>query len=232
VLLAAPAAAHAQPAPIESPSTAAPAPSGAFDEPVWRHALIALPLAAVLGAALAFRPARRGTPRRDPAVIQTQIVLAVVGALVMTVVGASLARAFGIAGAASLVRYRAKITDPKDAAVMLTALAVGLAAGVGTYALAAIATVFILVVLWIIESIEPAVNIFELKATGDRVQDLRTGIESILRGHDLRFELRTSSATEVAYEVRLPAETRTDRISRAITALREQDPPAINWDKQ
>jgi hypothetical protein len=33
----------------------------------------------VLGAALAFRPVRRGTPAHSPAVIQTQIVLAIIG---------------------------------------------------------------------------------------------------------------------------------------------------------
>src|SRR5262245_30356387 len=71
-------------------------------------AVISLPVAAVLGAVLAFRPRRRGTPARTPMVIHTQILLALVGAIVMLVVGSSLARAFGIVGAASLVRYRAK----------------------------------------------------------------------------------------------------------------------------
>jgi len=51
------------------------------------RAAIALPIAAVLGAALAFRPVRRGTPRRTPHVIQTQIILAVIGALVILIVG-------------------------------------------------------------------------------------------------------------------------------------------------
>ena len=64
---------------------------------------------------LALRPRRNGTPERQPAVVQTQIILAVVGALIMLVVGASLARAFGIVGAANLIRYRSKIDDPKDA---------------------------------------------------------------------------------------------------------------------
>ena len=59
-------------------------------------ALIRLPIAAILSAILAFRPRRRGTPKRQAPVIQTQIVLALVGAMVMLVVGASLARAFGI----------------------------------------------------------------------------------------------------------------------------------------
>ncbi|PYR62264.1 MAG: hypothetical protein DMF85_00240, partial [Acidobacteria bacterium] len=72
------------------------------------EALIRLPLAALLGVALALRPRRRGTPPRQPAVVQTQIILAIVGALVMMVVGTNLARAFGVVGAAGLVRYRAK----------------------------------------------------------------------------------------------------------------------------
>ncbi|MGE5813257.1 MAG: hypothetical protein ACM36C_02110, partial [Acidobacteriota bacterium] len=63
------------------------------------RALVALPIATLLGAALAFRPRRRGTPPRDPAVIQTQIILAIVGAVVMLVVGASVARAFAVVGA-------------------------------------------------------------------------------------------------------------------------------------
>src|SRR5829696_3037820 len=120
-------------------------------------AMVRLPLAAALGTVLALRPRRRGTPRRDPAVIQTQIILAVVGAVIMLVVGASLARAFGIVGAANLIRYRSKIDDPKDAVVMLCALAVGLASGVGLYALAVFSTAFLIVALGIIESFEKGV---------------------------------------------------------------------------
>src|SRR5439155_19114944 len=84
-----------------------------------RHAVVRLPIAAGLASILALRPRRRGTPSRKPPVIQTQIILSIVGAVVMLVVGASLARAFGIVGAAGLVRYRSKIDDPKDAGVML-----------------------------------------------------------------------------------------------------------------
>ena len=182
----------------------------------WRE-LLGLPVAALLGAALAFRPVRRGTPARDPAVIQTQIVLAVVGALIMMVVGASLARAFGILGAANLVRYRAKIGDPKDAAVMLVALAVGLASGIGLYLPAAAATLFILVMLWALESIEPApVKVFELKIKGDAAADIKPKVEQLLREQHLRHELRSTGQDELAYHVTLPARRRTNReIGRA-----------------
>jgi hypothetical protein len=120
------------------------------------QALVALPVAAVLGAILAYRPRRHGTPERDPEVIHAQIILAVVGTLVMLVIGDSLARAFGIVGAAGLIRYRAKIKDPKDAGVMLSTLGLGLASGVGMYALAAFAALFLLLLLWIIESHAPS----------------------------------------------------------------------------
>lgn len=127
-------------------------------------ALIRLPLAAVFGAALALRPRRLGTPPRTPAVVQTQIILSMVGAVIMLVVGASLARAFGIVGAANLIRYRSKIDDPKDAVVMLCTPAVGLASGVGLYVLATISTLLIGCALWVIESFEPhALRKFDLK---------------------------------------------------------------------
>jgi uncharacterized membrane protein YhiD involved in acid resistance len=88
-------------------------------------------------------PAVKGTPARSTAVVQTQILLSVVGAVIMLVVGASLARAFGIVGAANLIRYRSKIDDPKDAVVMLCSLAVGLASGVGLWRLAMFSTAFL-----------------------------------------------------------------------------------------
>jgi uncharacterized protein DUF4956/MgtC family protein len=199
----------------------------------WQEALIALPVAALLGAMLAFRPVRRGTPPRDPAVIQTQVVLAIVGAVVMLIVGASLARAFGIVGAASLVRYRAKIGDPKDAAVMLAALSVGLATGVGIYAVAALATVFALAVLWLLESLEPeGKKAFMLKVTTPDPAGLRPRLEALLRGKRVAFELRASEPKEVSYEVKLPLRLRTDRLANAILALEPKSETGVTWEEK
>src|SRR5262245_5760623 len=167
--------------------------------------MVRLPLAAVLGAALALRPKRKGTPKRTPAVVQTQIILAVVGAVIMLVVGASLARAFGIVGAANLIRYRSKIDDPKDAGVMLCALAVGLASGVGLYALALFSTAFLVAALSVIESFEPeGKKRFSLSIKAAKETDqLRPDIEKILGRQHLEFDLRASSDAELAYEVKV-----------------------------
>jgi uncharacterized membrane protein YhiD involved in acid resistance len=194
-------------------------------------AMIRLPLAAVLGAALALRPKRRGTPPRSPAVIQTQIMLAVVGSVIMLVVGASLARAFGIVGAANLIRYRSKIEDPKDAVVMLCALAVGLASGVGLYALTVFSTVFMGAALWIIESFEPKKQKhFTLKVKAEKITDaLRPKVERLLSRYKGEFELRSSSDDEICYDVQLPLELPTDRVSDAILRLDPQGHIAVDW---
>ena len=196
-------------------------------------AMVRLPLAAVLGAALALRPRRRGTPKRDPAVIQTQIILAVVGAVIMLVVGASLARAFGIVGVASLIRYRSKIDDPKDAVVMLCALSVGLASGVGLYALAGFSTVFLVAALWLIEGFEEGMKRFDLRIKAGKNSDaLRPKFEEILRRYELKFELRTSSDEEVCYDVKVPLETRTDRVSNAILKLDPEGHASVDWSEK
>jgi len=196
-----------------------------------RHALSRLPIAAGLASALALRPRRRGTPKRQTPVIQTQIILAVVGAVVMLVVGSSLARAFGIVGAAGLVRYRAKIEDPKDAGVMLSTLAVGLAAGVGVWLLACFATVFFLALLWVVESFEPqATQLFTLKIKAKDPAALKVGIEKLLANNHLKFELRGSSKEELHYDVRLPIEKKTDRLSELLVKL---DPESsVEWEEK
>jgi MgtC family protein len=195
-------------------------------------AVIRLPLAAALGTALALRPRRLGTPIRQSAVVQTQIVLAVVGALIMLVVGASLARAFGIVGAANLIRYRSKVDDPKDAVVMLCTLSIGLSAGVGLFGLAIIGTLFIGVVLWIVEGFEPQTRIFELCVKlGDQTQNLRPRIEQVLRGVKARYELRAESPAEVTYVTTVPRDFDIDRVSGALTGLVKTG-GAVDWNEK
>jgi uncharacterized membrane protein YhiD involved in acid resistance len=198
-----------------------------------REALVRLPLAAVLGAALALRPRRRGTPPRNFAVVQTQIVLSVVGAIIMLVVGASLARAFGIVGAANLIRYRSKIDDPKDAVVMLCALAVGLASGVGLYALAVFSTVFLVLALGVIESFEKGIKKFDLTIkAGNQTDELRDKIEAILRRYKVVHDLRASSDEELCYDIEVPIDLERDRVTNAVLRLDPKGHASVNWSEK
>src|SRR5215207_4004647 len=133
--------------------------------------------AVILSGILAFRP-RQDVPlfRRSLFVSQTQILLAVVAAALMMVVGDSAARAFAIFAAASLVRFRTNIRDPKEITVLLISLALGLAAGVGRWELGIALCLFALALLWLLEFNEQQ-NIFRsmeltIKTTDtDRTQE-------------------------------------------------------------
>jgi hypothetical protein len=211
-----------------------PARSSLFEQvEALRSAAIRLPFAAALSTVLAYRPRRRGTPARQLHVIQTQIILAIVGAIVMLVVGASLARAFGIVGAAGLIRYRAKVDDPKDAGVMLSTLALGLASGVGLYFLAVFATAFVLGVLWILESLEPEpYAFFEMTVVARETPELKGAIEQTLRRQRLTFELRTASPEGISYDVRVPLKRDTDAITAAIAGVDPKQSVEVKWEKK
>jgi uncharacterized membrane protein YhiD involved in acid resistance len=197
------------------------------------HALLCLVVAAALGALLALRPRRAGGPPRLAHVVQTQIMLAIIGSLVMLIVGASLARAFAIAGVAGLVRYRSKIDDPKDASVMLACLALGLASGVGLLYLATAGAVFILAVLWVLEWREPwPAKSFELKVAGKDPAALKAEVEALLTRHHITFELRETKEKHIAYSAQVPQGKRTDRISEAIAALHGAEAVDVTWEEK
>jgi uncharacterized membrane protein YhiD involved in acid resistance len=153
----------------------------------------------------------------------------------MLVVGASLARAFGIVGAANLIRYRAKIDDPKDAGVMLCTLAVGLASGVGLYALAVFSTVFIVAALLVIESSGPeSSKRFEVqvKFVEKNAETLRPHIEAVFWHYRIGFELRSTSEEELSYDVQLPFETEIQRVTDSLLAVAPGSQNAVDWKEK
>ncbi len=64
------------------------------------------------------------------------IALSLITAIVIMVIGNNLARAFGLVGAMSIIRFRTAVKDVQDIVFIFFSLAVGMAAGVGMYALA------------------------------------------------------------------------------------------------
>lgn len=196
-----------------------------------RVAFVRLPLAALFGTALAFRPRRRNQGARKVVVMQTQIMLAVVGAVIMLVVGNSLSRAFGIVGAAGLIRYRSNIADPKDAVVMLCALASGLSVGVGLYQIGAVATAFMMLLLWLIEFLEPAARKrFELRIqTSD--PEFRFKAEDVLKGLELEFELLLEDDEEIRYSVSAPVDVRTRDVSDTLRLV-AGSPIVVRWEEK
>jgi uncharacterized membrane protein YhiD involved in acid resistance len=199
-------------------------------------------LAAGLAALLAYRR-RKGSPlfRRDPSVAQTQILLAVVTAAMMMVVADNAARAFAIFAAASLVRFRTNIRDPKEITVLLVSLGIGLATGVGRWEIATVFTLFVLLLLWVLEHYEPA-QIFramELKVKTRHVHETDDALRRIFRRYKLNAELRKIDREDgedplgtVQYFVSIGPGTSTDRLSEEVFSGDPRHVDSVEWDQK
>jgi Domain of unknown function (DUF4956) len=199
-------------------------------------------LAAFLAAVLAFRP-RRGVYviRRNPYVAQTQILMAVVAGGMMMVVGDSAARAFGIFAAASLVRFRTNIRDPKETTVLLVCLGVGLAAGVGRWDMAIILTLFVLIALSVLEYFE-RFQVFRsmvlcVQTRGvDRTDEV---LKQLFDRYRFDFELRELNREDpdepmgkLVYLVNLDPIVSTSKLSEEILAGDNENIDSIEWDQK
>lgn len=216
--------------------------SGATWAETMGHLSLRLLLAALLGAALAFRPRKRILAlKRNPYVSQTQILLAVVAAALMIIVGDNAARAFGIFAAVSLVRFRTNIRDPKEITVLLISLALGLASGFGRWDLALVLALFSLIVLYLLEWREPeqVFRSMELKVITKNVVATQKALRDVLKTHGFDKELRAvdREATEespgsIVYSVDVSPTVSTDEISADILAIDGQNVQGIEWDQK
>ena len=75
---------------------------------------------------------------------QTIVYVTLIVAIVMMVIGGSLARAFALVGALSIIRFRTVLKDTKDMAYIFGALALGMAAGTSNYFLSGLGTVSVI----------------------------------------------------------------------------------------
>ena len=207
-------------------------------------AMIALrfSLAAFLAAVLAFRP-RRGSSasRRNPYVAQTQILMAVVAGGMMMVVGDSAARAFGIFAAASLVRFRTNIRDPKETTVLLVCLGVGLAAGVGRWDMAVILTAFVLIALSVLEFFEPfqvfrSMEVAVQTRNVDRTDDV---LKRLFARYAFDYELRELNREDadeplgkIVYLVNLDPVVSTSKLSEEIISGDRDNIDSVEWDQK
>ncbi|MEO8041033.1 MAG: DUF4956 domain-containing protein [Acidobacteriota bacterium] len=204
--------------------------------------VLRLLLAVILSGILAFRP-RQDVPlfRRSLFVSQTQILLAVVAAALMMVVGDSAARAFAIFAAASLVRFRTNIRDPKEITVLLISLALGLAAGVGRWELGIALCLFALALLWLLEFNEQQSIFRSMELTiktrdTDRTQQI---LQKIFKRRKLDAEVREIDPPDpekdgnigsIVYYLNLPLSMRTDEMSDRILGA-DANVEKIQWSK-
>ena len=113
--------------------------------------LINLTLSFILGViiSLIYKKTHKGLSYSQSFMV-TNIFVAVIVCMVIMIIGNSLARAFALVGALSIIRFRTVVKDTKDTAFIFWSLAAGMASGTGSYFLALSGTIIISIIAFIL----------------------------------------------------------------------------------
>ena len=112
---------------------------------------IGLGLSLVLSLAIAttYRVTHRGVSYSQT-YAHTLVIMCMVIAVIMMIVGSSIARTFSLVGAMSIIRFRNAVKETKDIGFIFLVMAIGMACGSRFYTLAAIATFLLCTVILVL----------------------------------------------------------------------------------
>jgi hypothetical protein len=160
--------------------------------------------------------------------VHTLTLMTMVVAVIMLIVGSSIARAFALVGALSIVRFRNAIKDTRDVGFIFFAMAMGMAVGTRLYVLAIAATIGIGLAWWLITR----TNLFD-KDIHDQILRIRlpadVDYESLFQGTFIKFLYRfdlisvetvqAGTLTELVYDVELKRKTKTQQFLEEMRKL-------------
>jgi anti-anti-sigma factor len=192
-------------------------------------------IAAVLIGALVtavHQPISRDRPR---SLEQAQTLLCVSGAMMMIIIGNSLARAFGIAGAAGIVRFRTPVDDPKDVTILFLLMGLGMATGLGAFAVAGLGTAFLCLTLLFLDRVATQKTrslSVEISAPGRFFPNAH--VESVMVRNEIVFEPREISQGKndvtVKYHTWLDPRVSLDDLSAQLMA-EGSGVSSVSWDQ-
>lgn len=173
--------------------------SAEVTELTWTDALLTVLVAIALGAVISFT-----YMKTQPAYTQnftlTMVVLPAIVAIIILLIGSNIARAFSLAGAFSIIRFRSAPGDPKDIAFVLFTMAAGLACGVGSYGYAVLFTAVLCALMFVLK----ATNFGAKKSTQKLLKvtipenlGYEEAFDEIFRKFNVGYELRKVKTTEL-----------------------------------
>ena len=165
---------------------------------------------------------------------QAQVLLCVAGALMMIIIGNSLARALGIAGGATIVRFRTPVEDPKDTTVLFLLLGLGMASGLGSFAVAGLGAAFLCACLALLDFVgerKPRSMILEMVASGSEFPT--EYVNRLLSAYRIRCEPREVDAGKkatVRYLCHLDPDTPLQRLSEQLMDPAASGLKSVVWE--
>jgi uncharacterized membrane protein YhiD involved in acid resistance len=168
-------------------------------------------------------------------VTRAQILLCVAGALTMILIDNSVARAFGIAGAASIVRFRTPVEDPADATVLFLLMALGMASGVGAFgvSLSGTAGVCVLLAAFSMVRSEPKRRNVTIELVGTSRDFPTSHVHRVFERHGIPIEAAEwaqDSATRVKYRASVDASLSLETLGGELMNSGETALQSVTWE--
>lgn len=163
------------------------------------HALLTIFISIAVGAIISFTYMKTQVGYTQNFAL-TMIVLPVIVAIIILLIGNNIARAFSLAGAFSIIRFRSAPGDPKDIAFVLFTMAAGLACGVGSFGYAVLFTIVLCVLMFFLKAIKfGAKNATQkmLKVTIPENLGYEEAFDEIFKSFKIDYELRKVRTTEL-----------------------------------
>ncbi len=138
-----------------------------------------------------YRLVYRG-PSYSISLVNSLVILTMITSIVLLVIGNNLARAFGLVGAMSIIRFRTAVRDVQDIVFIFLALAVGMATGVGLTMIAIIGTIFVSLIIVILTTINwahPRKREYLLQISYNASDDNEMNMTQILRKYCKNLKL-------------------------------------------
>ena len=165
---------------------------------------------------------------------QAQTLLCVSGAMMMIIIGNSLARAFGIAGAASIIRFRTPVDDPKDVTILFLLMGLGMSTGLGAFAVAGLGTAFLCVTLLALDHVARNRRAsWRSRSSPSGREFPTTHVEGVFARNQIMFEPREISQSDdvtVKYHTWLEPRTSLEDLSAQLMAEGARRHSRVAWE--
>jgi len=163
--------------------------------------------------------------------IHTLVLLCMIVSVVMMTIGNNLARAFGLVGALSIIRFRTAVKDTKDTAYVFWVLATGMAIGTGNYSIALVSCAIISLGVFVLSkgnfaSIKKHDFILRFQFTKDKHLDksLTDLFEEYLRYYHLvTINLLKNTMYQYTYYIKFESDQSKDEFIKKLGDLKETD---------
>jgi uncharacterized membrane protein YhiD involved in acid resistance len=119
----------------------------------FTHAVLTIVVSFLLGGIISLTYMKTSKQAYSQNFALTMILIPSIIAIIILLIGNNVARAFSLAGAFSIIRFRSAPGDPKDIAYVLFTMATGLACGVGMYGYAILFTVILCGLMLLLDKI-------------------------------------------------------------------------------